>query len=137
MEKCKKCSSADTYKNGLVRGKQRYKCNTCGLNFTLGDRRNLRAKKQEIKDLAIQLYQLGLGFRAIGKFLGVSNVSVLNWVKKAGNHLPKIDLPLSVRVMELDEMWHYCKKKEKKFGAGSPFVVIQSNCLPSNSEQED
>ncbi len=113
METCKKCSSENTYKNGFVRGKQRDKCKACGLNFTRGDRRNLRSKEQIIKDLALQLYQLGLGFRAIGKFLNVSNVSVLNWVKKAGNCLPKVEPPLSIRVMELDEMWHYCQKKKK------------------------
>jgi len=124
MENCKKCSSEKVYKNGWVRGKQRYKCKECGLNFTLGDKRNLRAKNLETKKLAIQLYQLGLGFRAIGKFLNVSNVSVLNWVKKAGQELPKLAAPFSVRVMELDEMWHYCQKKKEKYGSGWQFVVI-------------
>jgi len=131
MENCKKCSSEKLYKNGFVRGKQRYKCKECGLNFTLGDKRNLRAKSVEIKEIAVQLYQLGLGFRAIGKFLKVSNVSVLNWVKKAGNELPKLSPPLSVRVMELDEMWHYCQKKREKCGSGWQFVVIANESLPS------
>jgi len=71
----------------------------------------------EIKEIAVQLYQLGLGFRAIGKFLKVSTISVLNWVKKAGNELPELSLLLSVRVMELDEMWQtnlYLRNRNKR-----------------------
>ena len=130
MENCKKCASKNVYKNGKVRGKQRYKCKACGLNFTLGDKRNLRAKNIKIKELAIQLYLLGLGFRAIGKFLNVSNVSVLNWVRKSGQTVPQLPLPLSVRVMELDEMWHYCQKKREKYGYGWQFVVIAHKSSP-------
>ena len=31
---CKRCGSAKQVKNGLMRGKQRYLCKDCGLNFT-------------------------------------------------------------------------------------------------------
>ncbi len=31
---CKRCGSAKYVKNGLMRGKQRYLCKTCGLAFT-------------------------------------------------------------------------------------------------------
>ncbi len=58
--------------------------------------------------------QFGLGFRAIGKFLNVSNVSVLYWVRKAAEQMPTIENPLSIRVMGIDEMWHYCQKKKRK-----------------------
>ncbi len=135
METCKKCSSKDTHKFGFARGKQRYKCRSCGISFTLGDRRNLRAKPLHIKNIAIQLYQLGLGFRAIGKFLNVSNVSVLYWVRKAAEQIPTIENPLSIRVMAIDEMWHYCQKKEK-YGSGCQFVVITNEFLSLNCDAE-
>src|SRR5215212_2864682 len=32
--RCKRCGSEDHVKNGLMRGKQRYRCKACGLNFT-------------------------------------------------------------------------------------------------------
>ena len=31
---CKRCGSEEHVKNGLTRGKQRYLCKGCGLNFT-------------------------------------------------------------------------------------------------------
>jgi transposase len=31
---CKKCGSASFVKNGFVRGLQRYRCRSCGFNFT-------------------------------------------------------------------------------------------------------
>lgn len=31
---CKRCGSEEHTKNGLMRGKQRYRCKACGLNFT-------------------------------------------------------------------------------------------------------
>ena len=34
MAKCKFCESEEHYKNGIVRGHQRYKCKDCGRNFT-------------------------------------------------------------------------------------------------------
>jgi transposase-like protein len=37
-----------------------------------------------MKKQALHLYLKGLGFRSTGRFLGVSNVSVLNWVHSYG-----------------------------------------------------
>ena len=59
----------------------------------------------------------GLGFRAIGRVLKVSNVSVLNWIRAAGElvrayHEEKAP-PEQVDVIELDEMWHFVGKKKK------------------------
>ena len=32
--RCKGCGGEEHVKNGLMRGKQRYRCKACGLNFT-------------------------------------------------------------------------------------------------------
>ena len=37
MPDCKNCKSKTTVKNGTARGKQRYKCKSCGCNFVAGD----------------------------------------------------------------------------------------------------
>jgi transposase-like protein len=37
MPECKNCHSSHTIKRVKVRGKQRYKCKDCGLNFVEGD----------------------------------------------------------------------------------------------------
>jgi len=133
MCKCKKCDSLEVYKNGIVRSKQRYKCKKCGYNFTQGDKRKALSKPEILKNQAIQLYLLGLGFRAIGRFLGVSNVSVLNWVRQYGAKSElMIDTKTEIEVMELDEMWHYCQKKKARFGSGWQFVVIAKKSSPIN-----
>lgn len=125
MCKCKKCESLDVRKNGKVRSKQRYKCKQCGYNYIEGDKRATFSKPALVKNQAIQLYLLGLGFRAIGRFLGVSNVSVLNWVRKyAAEQSLEVENETEISVMELDEMWHYCQKKSLNFGSGWQFVVI-------------
>lgn len=63
-----------------MNGKQRYRCKSCGFNYTTG----FRGKPIELRQRALQLYLDGLGFRAIGRILGVSNVTVLNWVRAYG-----------------------------------------------------
>ena len=51
---CKKCSSTNVVHNGKVRNRQRYRCNSCGLNFVIGDRRD--KTKIEVKALALLMY---------------------------------------------------------------------------------
>ena len=40
MIPCKNCKETNIIKNGFVRNKQRYHCQTCGYNFVLGDARH-------------------------------------------------------------------------------------------------
>ena len=80
---CPKCYSKKQVKSGFTRGLQRYKCKLCKCNFTRSDRRGMSV---EIKIRALQLYLEGMGFRAIGRVLKVSNVSVLRWIRSAGEH---------------------------------------------------
>lgn len=80
MMTCKRCGGSDSHKNGMMNGKQRYRCKICGFNYTTG----FRGKPLEVRQQALKLYLEGLGFRAIGRILGVSNVTVLNWVRAYG-----------------------------------------------------
>ena len=57
-----------------MRGQQRYRCLACGYHYTGGAG---MAYPDEQKQLALQLYLEGLGLRAIGWGLEVSNVTVL------------------------------------------------------------
>lgn len=48
MPGCKNCKSEKVVRNGIVRGKQRYRCKECGYNFVEGDGRaneKIAAKK--------------------------------------------------------------------------------------------
>ena len=124
--KCKRCSSSSCILGGKVRGEQRYKCKGCGYYFVEGDKR--KGKHVEKKEKAIKLYLEGMGFRAIGRFLEVSDVSVLRWVRSAGEKVKKYHeenkktRPKEVNVIEMDEMHHYIGSKKRNVGFGSDSI---------------
>jgi IS1 family transposase len=54
----------------------------------------------------------GLGFRSIGRLLGVSNVSVLNWIKAFGLEEKKGPSERKeMEIVEIDEMHTYVRQK--------------------------
>jgi len=120
MLKCKQCNSPKTVKNGIVRNKQRYRCKSCGYNFVEGDLR--KERNLDKQRLALHLYLENMGFRAIGRILGVSNVTVLNWVKSKGKFIKQYhqeqEYPERVKIMEFDEMWHFIGSKKESYGFG-------------------
>ena len=58
------------------------------------------------------MYLEGLGFHSIVRLLGVSHVSVINWVKSSGRQFIGIGNPRPCRIMELDEMHSYIGTKK-------------------------
>ena len=73
---CKKCGSSSRVKNGLYRGKQKYRCKECGCQYTEGPP---AGKPSELKKIAVILHSYcGISMVKIGKMCGVSDVSVLN-----------------------------------------------------------
>lgn len=106
-----KCGSTDNVKSGFCKLKQRYRCKNCGRNFTVEQKST--AKSASLKRKALHLYLEGLGFLSIGRFLGVSNVSVLNWIRSFGEQIKALT-PASeqISVVELDEMHTYVAKKK-------------------------
>lgn len=126
---CSRCGG-DGWKAGLARGKQRYKCKACGYHYTQAQSRHYN---QETRQKAIALYLEGLGFRAIGRLLGVSNVTVLKWVRQAALQLPEPEKPTFVDIIELDELWHFVKKRRKNAGFGLVLTVYETEHLPSSS----
>jgi hypothetical protein len=81
-------------------------------------------KPNEVKRKAVALYLEGMGFRGIGRILHVHNVSVLNWIRKAANHIREClqkEIPKQAReisIMEWDELWHFVRKKSQNSGYG-------------------
>jgi transposase-like protein len=67
--RCKGCGSEEHVKNGLMRGKQRYRCRACGLNFTDTPPRGMPLA---VKAAAVLLYVSGLSMNRTAKLLGVS-----------------------------------------------------------------
>ncbi|MFD0862213.1 helix-turn-helix domain-containing protein [Sungkyunkwania multivorans] len=79
-EACPNCSSPRFIKAGIVSERQRFKCKDCNYYFTV----NKLGKRidEYYVNKALQLYLEGLTYREIERILGVSHVSVMNWVKK-------------------------------------------------------
>ena len=84
------------------------------------------------------MYLEGLGFRSIGRILGVSNVTVLKWMRRIAREIVAIRASgesgnVGIRTMELDEMWHYVGKKNEKSGCGLLLIETPEKYLPGNS----
>lgn len=77
---CPKCQGTETVKSGIVKERQRYQCKKCGYSFTVMKEGKSIDPYYVIK--ALQLYIEGVSLREIERLLGVSHVSVMNWVKK-------------------------------------------------------
>jgi transposase-like protein len=133
--KCPKCQSANNLKNGIVRGKQRYKCKDCGYNYTFDY--SYFAEKERKRRFGLAMYLEGLGFHSIARLLNVSHVTVINWVKKYGSELSKIRNPKPVQVMELDEIHSYVGRKKTINGFGLLLIEDRESSLISFLEIEE
>ena len=77
--RCKRCGGEEHVKNGLMRGKQRYRCRACGLSFTDTPPRGMPLA---MKVTAVLLYLSGLSMNRTAKLLGVSTPSVMTWIEQ-------------------------------------------------------
>lgn len=80
MKICPSCSSQKNIKSGIINNRQRFKCKDCGYFFTV-DKIGKKIDDYYVNK-ALQLYLEGLTYREIERILGISHVSVMNWVKK-------------------------------------------------------
>ena len=120
---CPKCKSNKATKSGIAKGKQRYKCKECSCNYTVEIKST--AKSKSVKKQALHLYLEGLGFRSIGRILGISNVSVLNWIRTFGNQVTELQTKSEdIRVVELDEMHSYIGSKKTIVGYGLLLIDV-------------
>jgi transposase len=133
MSKCKKCGSEQTIKNGVIAGKQRYRCKKCGCNFREGDNRT-NEKVAAKKALCVLLYAMAKGsFRMMGRILGIDHTLVYRWIRSFGESLPEPEVPGDIRQMEFDEMWHFVGSKKTSFGSSKPLTVVQGEPWPGCS----
>lgn len=77
---CPKCNSDKIVKSGIVKERQRFKCKECNYFFTVSKFGKKVDNYYIIK--ALQLYMEGVSYREIERILGISHVSVMNWVKQ-------------------------------------------------------
>jgi DNA-directed RNA polymerase subunit M/transcription elongation factor TFIIS len=117
MRVCPQCQSKIVVKSGVVNDKQRYKCKDCGYHFTV----NKIGKQIDMYYVtkALQLYLEGLTYREIERILGVSHVSVMNWVKKYNVYKVKnLDYHPTYRILSQIELSKYFADPNNTKGAG-------------------
>src|SRR5215204_3399321 len=104
-----------------MRGKQRYRCKACGLNFTDTP---LRGKPLALKVAAVLLYVSGLSMNRTAQLLGVSTPTIQAWLEQfAATYAQKPEPEGRAVVIELDEMWHSLKKSPNRSGSGRHGIV--------------
>jgi hypothetical protein len=114
---CPKCNSENIVKSGIVNKKQRYFCKSCQYNFTVPKLGKSIDPYYVIK--ALQLYIEGISCREIERILGVSHVSVMNWVKKYKITAPEnYEYRPTYRILTHTELAEFIAKAENVKGKG-------------------
>jgi transposase-like protein len=114
---CPNCGSSTYIKSGIVNDRQRYKCKSCGYNFSV----NKVGKKidEYYVNKALQLYLEGLTYREIERILGISHVSIMNWVKKYNIKRPlNINYHPTYKILNANELSNYFQNSKNLSGAG-------------------
>ncbi|CAA6823294.1 MAG: conserved hypothetical protein [uncultured Aureispira sp.] len=116
-KQCPNCQSSNYIKSGVIKGRQRFKCKDCNYYFTV-----FKAGKR-INDYyvnkALQLYLEGLTYREIERILGVSHVSVMNWVKKYNIKRPyNKNFHTSYKILNNSELVAYFSQPENLKNSG-------------------
>ena len=133
MRICKKCGSEKSVKNGIVSGKQRYRCKECGCNYREGDGRS-NEKVAARKALCILLYAMAKGsYRMMGKILGIDHTLIYRWIRAFGESLPEPEVSGEIAQMEFDEMWHFVGSKKTSFGSSKLLTVAHGKLWPGCS----
>lgn len=117
MQNCPNCQGDKIIKSGIIKDRQRYKCKSCNYFFTV----NKLGKNIDnyYVSKAIQLYIEGLSYREIERILGVSHVSVINWVKKYNIKRPEqTNYHPSYKILSSEELSKFFTRPENISGAG-------------------
>lgn len=117
MNFCPQCQSDNIVKSGIVNERQRYKCKSCNYFFTV----NKLGKRidQYYVTKALQLFLEGLSYREIERILGISHVSIMNWVKKYNIHkVQNSEAHPTYKILNQNELGTYFSKAENTKGSG-------------------
>ena len=114
---CKKCRSNLWVKNGNMKTKQRYKCKSCGHNYTIGDKRMVHAEDK--KRLVVRMYLNNCGIRRIAHIIETPLSTVFSWIKKSAKIVEVMvkerkDNEEKIEILEMDELYTYIKKSQKE-----------------------
>lgn len=114
---CPRCQSQKVVKSGVINQRQRYKCKKCNYFFTVNKQGKQIDNYYVIK--ALQLYMEGVSYREIERLLGVSHVSVMNWVRKYHIKAPENqEYRPTYKILNHKELAHHFSDPANLKGAG-------------------
>lgn len=117
MKECPQCSSSEYTKSGIINNRQRYRCKACGYHFTVQKRG--KGVQDYYVTKALQLYVEGVSYREIERILGVSHVSVINWVRKYGIKRPeRTNYHPTYKILSHEELQNLMSDRSQLSGAG-------------------
>ena len=115
--RCPKCKNSDIVKSGVVKGRQRYKCHPCSYHFSVMKEGKSIDPYYVIK--ALQLYIEGVTLREIERILGVSHVSVMNWIRRYNIKAPEnLDYRPTYKVLNHAELLDFLGQRDSLKSAG-------------------
>lgn len=115
---CPNCNSKSYVKSGIVNDRQRYKCKECNYFFTV----NKLGKRIDdyYVNKALQLFIEGLTYREIERILGISHVTILNWVRKYNIKRPNnTNYHPTYKILNDKELANYFSNSENLSGSGA------------------
>ncbi|MBP2833656.1 IS1 family transposase [Aquimarina sp. U1-2] len=117
IKNCPNCGSSSFIKSGIINNRQRFKCKSCNYFFSV----NKIGKKIDdyYVNKALQLYLEGLTYREIERILGISHVSIMNWVKKYNIKRPyHTNYHPTYKIFNASEISNYFQNLNNLSGAG-------------------
>ena len=101
----------------MAKGKQRFKCRSCVYYFSVMKEGKSIDPYFVVK--ALQLYIEGVTLREIERILGVSHVSVMNWIRRYNIKAPeKMEYRPTYKVLTHTELVAYFTNKESLKASG-------------------
>jgi hypothetical protein len=117
IEACPNCNSDQYVKSGVVKDRQRYKCKKCNYFFTVN--KIGKGIDDYYVNKSLQLYLEGLTYREIERILGISHVSIMNWVKKYNIKRPyNSTYHPTYKILNAQELGEYFANSANIKGAG-------------------
>lgn len=127
---CKHCGSDIMVKDGIIAGKQRWKCTKCEKTTREGDKR----RKYDIWKiiLAVKLYSRGKSIKEISRLLEISQPLIRYWLKNYETIMKKefmaVSFPKSAKDVSIHEQ-RYFKQLRDDYGFNEAYGIIFTDKL--------
>jgi transposase-like protein len=115
---CPRCGASDRQNKHTANpsGSARFRCRRCGKTYT--PQPTKYQYTEEERSQAIKSYYECKSGRAVGRLMKMDKSNVVRWIKERTAAMPEPDIMTAentsepVDVIELDEMFHFVKKKK-------------------------